>query len=270
MWWRKKPKNQANAEGGVTEDNADYRWHDSKWRGPQYEHWYAGNSDYQSDERNYWWHQVRALWANVGIGIVTLSAAVIAAVIAYSAFVETRRQADQAETQVEIARDTAKRQLRAYLSIVSIALDCVNCEKRKNGETISRRRNVKPDLRLRVNVKNFGATPAYGVQVCGGEKFLETGESLPTNYSFECDKSCATCPKITIGPGTETTISPPPLVSDEAMMALAGFGQLYYYGTINFIDTYRSNRSLPFCWIYERGNGDFMLACPFHNSPAEE
>jgi hypothetical protein len=61
MLWRKKPKDQPNNRPDTSEDDAKYRWNNSKWSVPSYEHWYAGNSDYQTDERNYWWHQVWAL-----------------------------------------------------------------------------------------------------------------------------------------------------------------------------------------------------------------
>jgi hypothetical protein len=104
VFWRKQPKNEPNAEDGASANNADYRWDDSQWRVPPYKHWEAGNSDYQTDERNFWWHQVWALWASVGISIVTLIGAIIAGTIAYSAFVEARRQANAAVEATRIAR----------------------------------------------------------------------------------------------------------------------------------------------------------------------
>ncbi len=59
MFWKKKSKNQPDAKDGAPEDDAQYRWDDSKWRIPPYKHWEAGNSYYQAYERRYWRHQVR-------------------------------------------------------------------------------------------------------------------------------------------------------------------------------------------------------------------
>lgn len=68
MLWRKKPKNQPNASNSAPEEDTPYRWDNDKWSVPgAYKHWEAGNSDYQSDERRYWGHQVWALWTGVGI-----------------------------------------------------------------------------------------------------------------------------------------------------------------------------------------------------------
>jgi hypothetical protein len=116
MLCRKKQKDQPNNEHAESEDDAPYRWDEKKWEVPPYKHWEAGNSDYQADERRYWRHQVRALWANVAIGTITLGAAVTAAVIAYLAYQATSAavvEAQKQTTEVKRQADAAIQELLA-------------------------------------------------------------------------------------------------------------------------------------------------------------
>jgi hypothetical protein len=167
MLWRKKPKNEPDAESGASKNNAQYRWNDGEWRVPPYKHWDASHSDYQADERRYWWHQRWALWANVGVGIATLIAAITAAKIAYWAYEssvdavieakrqtsEVRRQADAAQEQAGVAKETERNQLRAYVLPVF-------------GPFTQSDLSQNP-LMLMYKPKNFGLTPAYHVRTSG-------------------------------------------------------------------------------------------------------
>jgi hypothetical protein len=129
MLWGKEQKDHPNSEDSASEGDAQYRWNDREWRVPSYKHWEAGNSDYQADERRYWRHQVRALWAGVGIGIATLLAACSAAAIAWWAYgaasdtvieakkqtAEAARQAKAAEDQLELAKKSFVVDHRPYV-----------------------------------------------------------------------------------------------------------------------------------------------------------
>ena len=128
MWWREKPKNKPQDDRDSTQDDEPYRWDNDKWRIPSYEHWYAGHTDYQTNESNFWRHQVLASWASVGIGTLTLFAAISAGVIAYWAYeassaavLEAQKQAAAALKQVQISEDTERQDLRAYVYLETIA-----------------------------------------------------------------------------------------------------------------------------------------------------
>ena len=172
MFWRKKPKNHPNDRNGASVNDAGYRWNDDKWRGGAYPHWDADHSDYQADERNFWRHQVWAVWTNAGVSIAILAAAVAAGIIAYRAYQTGLQTVSEAKRQTEEARrqaNEAKRQADAAESQLSIvgrygktptARLCWRRESLQttiNGSTLFSRRSYQ----VRLNVRNFGQTPAY-------------------------------------------------------------------------------------------------------------
>jgi hypothetical protein len=161
--WRKKPKDQPNAEGDVSKDDPQYRWDDDQWRVPPYKHWEAGNSDYEADERNFWQHQVRALWANVGIGIATLTAAGAAAIIAYGAYqagsaavVEAKKQTTEAHRQADAAINQLAIQSsdqRPWLHLEDVKTEVINYT--ANGLYFT----------MRFIGKNYGHSPAIHAHI---------------------------------------------------------------------------------------------------------
>jgi hypothetical protein len=261
MFWRKKPKDQPNQEDGASEDDAQYRWDDSKWRVPSYEHWYASNSDYQADERNYWWHQVRALWASIAIGIATLIAAVSAGLIAYWAYEATSaavveaqkqtveaqnqtaqamRQAEAAEAQIAVATDTEKRQLRAYIGVVPPA---------DNQIANPFLPPAKPLIRL--TPKNFGMTPAYRAQHLVG--LGVAAYPLPKEFEYPIQRLTEPPNPITIYPGTLDIAgiiadAQRPLTPDEVKRIEDGkSARLYVWGTITYYDAFGTHHFTNFC-----------------------
>jgi hypothetical protein len=61
-----------------------------------------------------------------------------------------------------IARDTAKRQLRAYVGVAGITFEIASDKRNYNPIDLSTPGLVYPDF-IKINVKNFGQTPATGV-----------------------------------------------------------------------------------------------------------
>ena len=80
------------------------------------------------------------------VNLLTLVGAVAGVSIAAYAYHEARRQADASEMQIDVAKDTAKRQLRAYVYVTAGAI-----EKFAVGEAPS----------VTVTVQMIGQTPAY-------------------------------------------------------------------------------------------------------------
>ena len=79
--------------------------------------WHAEEREHRRQERRFW-------NAYIGLSIFTVIGALLSAFFAYRAYdastravVEAKRQANAAEAQIDVARDTEHRQLRAYLHI---------------------------------------------------------------------------------------------------------------------------------------------------------
>lgn len=173
----KQPENQPNTIEGACENDAPYKWDDRDWIVPPYQHWQAGNSDYQADERRYWRHQVRALWANVAIGIVTLIAAITAAAIAYWAYEAANKSAIEAANQTQ----EAKRQVTAAEEALRLTKNNFIIDQRPyvwltnnlgNPELWNKRTDGKVQIIWTYHYTNYGRTPANNILI---ETFIRLG-----------------------------------------------------------------------------------------------
>jgi hypothetical protein len=78
---------------------------------------HAGDEAHKAAERKYWGRQNWVAGLGLLFSVLTFIVAIAAAYIARLAFLEAKRQANAAESQIRIARDTEERQLRAYLIV---------------------------------------------------------------------------------------------------------------------------------------------------------
>ncbi len=120
----------------------------------------AEEAAHRAAERRYWRHQANY---NVVVGILTLGAAgaaIVAACIAFGAYSEAKRQADAAEKQIDVAKDSLQKQLRAYIVVKSATIAKDDSGKFKLGRTDSLGRR---ELFIYYEISNEGATPAYNV-----------------------------------------------------------------------------------------------------------
>ncbi len=127
--------------------------------------------------------------------------------------------------QADLAEDTAKRQLRAYV-----------CMETANLGFPSKNRPVAS-----IVFRNFGQTPAYEAQ-----SWISIGiDSYPPSVPFAIQKPGHPSPKSTLGPGAATEFSAPLSreLTDAEMMEL-GTAQLtvYVYGRFTYKDTFRQDR----------------------------
>jgi hypothetical protein len=273
MIWRKKPKNQPLAENGEADNDSEYRWDDSKWKVPTYQHWYAGNSDYQSDERRYWWHQVWALWVNVGIGLLTLIAAVIVGRIAYHAYqasvdavgearkqpTEAHRQADAAEDQIAVAKDVEERQLRAYIVF--------RVQEKLDNFAVGGIAHVQGIL------DNVGQTPVYNSNVLSGIAVLDFPLKGPLAF--------APCNLIMSRPdarrhffGKESypgKVGDTPFTEDEITRVKNRTSAVYHYGRVCYLDIFQKTRHTEFCvfWAWDNGAIQSPEYCQYGNTADE-
>jgi len=97
-------------------------------------------------ERDHWTHERLHSRRVTFFSAIATVAAITAAVIAFLAFLETKRQAEAGWAQVKVYQEIEKRQLRAYLTFQDGGIKCGGA-----------------DCGLQLNVKNSGQTPAYNV-----------------------------------------------------------------------------------------------------------
>jgi hypothetical protein len=184
---------QANVPPPITENNYDYSKHDQQKT---------------SDVPRWWPEGITAI-------AIILTMFVIAGQTHY-----TRRAAEATEAAVASAEKTAKRQLRAYISIENATVRFTN------GQPVGF-----------VNFENFGQTPAYETH---GWAAIEGGPH-PFPIEFPIPKDV---PKIknTIGPGAKfgypakhknKTFSAAELAACQTEVYA-----LYVYGRVDYKDTY--------------------------------
>lgn len=173
--------------------------------------------------------------------------------------------AKAAQESAKISSDTARRQLRAYIDVTGVKVDCPNCIKGKGG--LSPPKKGVPEFRLVMNVKNFGTTPAYQVRACHGTYMTELYSFPPDDFTYDCGDFCKTCPPMTIGPGAEVPIVLPLPVSDVVGSSF-GFKRMFDFGKITFNDTFSASRKHSFCWFFQ-GNSD-AFGCPKNNADQED
>jgi hypothetical protein len=170
------------------------------------------------------WYEMPEWWLLI-LGVPTLI------IVAWQAW-ETRKAAESAKDsvgvvkrQADLMEDTAKRQLRAYISMETANLGFPQ----KNRPTAS------------VTFKNFGQTPAYEVQSWISIKI----DSYPASIPFALQKPGHRAPKSTLGPGAATQFSAPlGRALSDAEMAELGTEQItvYVYGRVTYKDTFGQER----------------------------
>lgn len=130
------------------------------------------------------------------------------------------KSADAAEHTVSTMKDTAERQLRAYVSVDS-------------AEIIDLAAGLTPAARL--IVKNSGQTPAYNLTGIGGIAIGESFEKLPPpTGSTAMSKSSLSAGAI----ADQLHQAPQPLTSEAMAALIAGTVILWVYGELHYRDTF--------------------------------
>jgi hypothetical protein len=221
--------------------------------------WHPEEKDHRKTERRYW-------KATAALTLIAAVGAIVASVIAYRAYGEARRQADAVEGQMEVARDTERRQLRAYLYV--------------------RRYPIIADQKTaaaKIEIYHAGATPAYRIKIdaqmmvghyLAGELILPDVTSPNVSPVDHFEES--------ILYNTESiprTISMPQ-GADEAMRAvwskdqLIGDNRIYLHGVVRYLDVFgieglQPERRYEFCFVYhpERDVIGSERGCAKYNKP---
>ncbi|SFQ30365.1 hypothetical protein SAMN05216330_12433 [Bradyrhizobium sp. Ghvi] len=222
--------------------------------------WHAEEREHRRQERRFW-------GAYIGLTILIVIGAFLSALFAYKAYVastqavaEARRQANAGEAQIEVARDTEHRQLRAYLHI-------------GHGPMTVSSNTASAEIRIH----HSGQTPAYKIKL---EADIQVGH-FPLPDIEKLSLPTGGIPKYEFGAlyGTDPikqTISMPQN-SDDAIEIqkrshdrLAGGLQVFYlFGRVTYQDIFGKEWPYEFCYSFDPVNNTegSERGCEKYNKP---
>lgn len=155
-----------------------------------------------------------------------------------------------------VARDSEKRQLRAYVSFST-----TNPLKMSGSE-------------LTVIIDNFGQTPAKNVHIWSSWQFVPFGDDLPADFQFLVKSPCGgTPPKQSMLPGPVTIYpkNPYPAFSFHCPFDLLDIqraerneANAFIYGFISYFDIFDEEHRTNFCYLWYPAIQKALL-CNRHN-----
>jgi hypothetical protein len=222
--------------------------------------WHAEEREHRRSERRFW-------SAYIGLTVPIVIGAVLSGFFAYRAYettlqalVEAKRQANAAEAQIDVARDTEHRQLRAYLHI--------------NHGPITVSENTAS---AEVRISHSGQTPAYKIIL---EADIQVGH-FPLPEAEKLSLPTGGIPKYEFGAlyGTEPikkTIAMPQNSNDAIEIQkrshdrLAGGLQVFYlFGRVRYQDIFGNEWPYDFCYSFDPVNNTegSERGCEKYNKP---
>src|SRR5262249_20536144 len=144
-----------------------------------------------------------------------------------------KRQADAAEKQIGIAKDTEERQLRAYVFDIRATMRDFAIGKKPN---------------VRITIKNVGQTPAYNVRFRGGIK------PVPSNFSGSFPLISDNANR-SVGPGVELypVLTADEVLTDTVNMTVHNGVTVYLVsGIIDYTDAFDQPRFKNFRLVFDR------------------
>jgi hypothetical protein len=222
--------------------------------------WHAEERDHRRRERKFW-------NAYIGLTIPIVVGALLSAFFAYRAYdttvqalVEAKRQANAAEAQIDVARDTEHRQLRAYLHI-------------NHGPITVSENTASAEIRI----SHSGQTPAYKIKL---EADIQVGH-FPLPETEKLSLPTAGLPTHEFGAlyGVEPirqTIAMPQNSNDAIEIQkrsrdrLAGGLQVFYlFGRVRYQDIFGNERPYDFCYSFDPVNNTEgrERGCERYNKP---
>jgi hypothetical protein len=222
--------------------------------------WHAEEREHRRLERRFW-------NTYIGLSALTVIGALLSAFFAYRAYdasiravAEAKRQANAAETQIDVARDTEHRQLRAYLHIshgpITVSDNTANAE---------------------IRISHSGQTPAYKIKL---EADIQVGHfplpdseklSLPTGGmpTFEFGALYGNEPirrMISMPQNSNDAIE----IQKRSRDRLAGGLQVFYlFGRVRYQDIFGNEWPYEFCFSFDPLNDKegSERGCERYNKP---
>jgi hypothetical protein len=196
--------------------------------------WHADESRHRRFERNYW-------IVYILLTTLTTVGALAAATFAYKAYkasegaviearnqvTEAKRQATAAEAQIVVARDTAERQLRAYIGF--------------DWSNILLNNPADGQMTAWVRLKNFGATPAYKL------KFWMKFSRLALSADPFSEAGNFNDPSSVLEPtGTINSSATLPNPADQLQQVIDGKVALFVWGRAEYVDAFGKHHFFSF------------------------
>jgi hypothetical protein len=156
------------------------------------------------------------------------------------------RAACAAEETIGHMRETAQRQLRAYVYPVSVTLSDFAIGSIPTAE---------------IAIKNTGQTPAYKLRFIEAMVFGRVPPGILPDLTIPPDP-----PQMTLGAGMHMHVKhgeARTLADDERTAIMNGTGALYAFGKIEYFDVFKQARFTDFRFMFGRDNairGDFSMS----------
>jgi hypothetical protein len=172
------------------------------------------------------WARLMYFVSGLGVAVSTIVAGFVVAT-----FKQTRRAAKAAEDSVRDARESAEKQLRAYLW--------------REASPSNFFKRLDDRVTTAFSVKNSGQTPAHDVQCwC---KFELIDAKILDAFHFEEAPKELTSAKFVINPGSEHTFGAYRILTDyEWSFAYVGQSVLVIWGEIRYMDVFKALQKTRF------------------------
>jgi hypothetical protein len=170
------------------------------------------------------------------------------------------------------AVDSEKRQLRAYVGIEYIKIECPSCNSEKYTPILPVPGTIANDV-FRVSIRNSGGTPARKLMFFISWVATPWPQGLANDFNFP-DGARITVP----GAAKETSVVVVhPNTSYESNAAIADANQfiaarnktalLWVFGHIDYVDIFDAPQTTTFCYLYEpwQNQEKLSVACGRHN-----
>jgi hypothetical protein len=168
-------------------------------------------------------------------------------------------------------RDGSERQVRAYVFVHDASIGNVAVPIPPPGMVVNPQHRGfawlnKPDVGpiIKMNVKNFGQTPAYEVTHYHWARVRE----YPLTSELSNKRTSSEITKLNIGPssGTAKTITMPRLTADELAGLFDGTRAVYIYGEISYKDVFGAIRHTKYRMMHDNKSGpigisDVLVGC---------
>ncbi|MFZ1905197.1 MAG: hypothetical protein WAU56_07380 [Steroidobacteraceae bacterium] len=198
---------------------------------------------------------------------------VIGAVIFNDQLTAMRGQLKEMKRAVDVADDTSKRQLRAYVGVERFDVELPNLTAPKYQPLPAAPGIVFSDF-MRAEIKNYGQTPATDVSVhMNFQPVPDFGADLPADFgypdyeAFQGTSVEVFASRQIVEPGK--SIETRTVLRDISALraAHAGKARVFFYGHIDYTDIYNRRWRKDYCYSYEwwRPEGDRFVPYKAHN-----
>ncbi|HWY63489.1 MAG TPA: hypothetical protein VNW15_16440 [Rhizomicrobium sp.] len=176
--------------------------------------------------------------------------------------------------QVLISRDTAKKQLRAYVGIKKLSFEISNTH--KNTAVVN---GIFQHFMV-AEVQNFGSTPAKEVKYIGYISRTDFGIELPDDFNFDGPNDAVTASQsgsfistFLLFPG-QSEISKAAITDiaalNDLIAAKARQKSVYFWGRIYYRDIYGRSWRTKFCQVWEPWHPGGERFVPYYKHNEED